>query len=130
MPYDDLSVPTVVETQFNTSHAGSGSGDQLAREDSDDGISSEESADDETSGDDDGDRQSGSDRDGDDTQDSGEGASKRSSDGEDTRRGQTGASSTPRAPHVSLQYEGRRWKHGQLEHLDQASPEGRWKSCC
>ncbi|CAA2974491.1 Hypothetical predicted protein [Olea europaea subsp. europaea] len=43
----------------------------------------------------------GSDRNGDDTEDSGNGACELSSDGKDTRRGQTGASSTPRVPHVS-----------------------------
>ncbi|CAA2967472.1 Hypothetical predicted protein [Olea europaea subsp. europaea] len=59
--------------QFNASYVGSGSGGQLARQDSDDGVSSGGSAEDETFGDDNGDRRSGSDRDGDDTEDSGEG---------------------------------------------------------
>ncbi|CAA2981926.1 Hypothetical predicted protein [Olea europaea subsp. europaea] len=106
--YDDPPVPvlddiarTVVGPQFNASHAGNGSGGQLTRQDFDNGVSSGGSTEDETSEDDDGDRQSGSDRDDDDTEDSGVGACERSSDGEDTRRGQTGASSTPRVPHVS-----------------------------
>lgn len=82
VPYDDPPVPvlddiarTVVGPQFNASYVGSGSGGQLARQDSDDGVSSGGSAEDETFGDDNGDRRSGSDRDGDDTEDSGEGTS-------------------------------------------------------
>ncbi|CAA2987148.1 Hypothetical predicted protein [Olea europaea subsp. europaea] len=97
-----LKERTVVGPQFNLSHAGSGSGGRLARQDSDDGVFSGGSAEDETSGDDDGDRQSGSDRDSDDTEDSGEGASERSNDDEDTRREQMGASSTERADNEDM----------------------------
>ncbi|CAA2938467.1 Hypothetical predicted protein [Olea europaea subsp. europaea] len=121
---------TVVRPQFNASHASSGSGGQLARQDSDDGVSSGGSAEDETSGDGDG-------------------------DGSQTVIATVTipriVARTPvsdpatvripaedrrvRLPHLGrhtflLQCEGRRWRHGQFENLDQASPEGRWKSCC
>ncbi|CAA3009252.1 Hypothetical predicted protein [Olea europaea subsp. europaea] len=108
VPYDDPPVPvlddiarTVVGPQFNVSHTGSGSGGQLAWQDSDDGVSSGRSTENGTSGDDDRDPQSGSDRDGNDIEDSGKGSSDRSRDSEDTRRGQMDAFSTPRTPHVS-----------------------------
>ncbi|CAA3000110.1 Hypothetical predicted protein [Olea europaea subsp. europaea] len=62
MQYDDPPVPvlddiarTIVEPQFNASHAGRGSGGQLARQDSDDGVSSRRSVEDETARADDGD---------------------------------------------------------------------------
>ncbi|CAA2995579.1 Hypothetical predicted protein [Olea europaea subsp. europaea] len=67
-----------------------GNGGQLVRQEFDDGVSSGGSGEDETSGDECVD-----------TEESGEGASERSSVGADTCRGQTGASSTPPAIHVS-----------------------------
>lgn len=65
------------------------------RQESDDRVSSGGSGEDETSGDE-----------GADTKESGEGASERSSVGADTCRGQTGASSTPPATHVSFPVRG------------------------
>ncbi|CAA2960263.1 Hypothetical predicted protein [Olea europaea subsp. europaea] len=100
--YDDPPVPmldeiarNVVGPQFNASHGGSGSGGQLVRQESDDGVSSGGSGEDETSGDE-----------GADTEESGEGASERSSVGTDTCRGQIGASSIPPATHVSSRVRG------------------------
>ncbi|XP_022841779.1 uncharacterized protein LOC111365460 isoform X1 [Olea europaea var. sylvestris] len=97
VPYDDPPVPVldkiarnVVGPQFNASHGGSGSGGQLVRQESDDGVSSRGGGEDDMSGDE-----------GADAEESGEGASERSSVGADTCRGQTGASSTPPATDVS-----------------------------
>ncbi|CAA2981064.1 Hypothetical predicted protein [Olea europaea subsp. europaea] len=97
VPYDDPLVPVldeiarnVVGPQFNASLGGSGSGGQLVRQESYDGVSSGGSGEDDMSGDE-----------GADTEESGEGASERSSVGADTCRGQIGASFTPSATHVS-----------------------------
>ncbi|CAA2938469.1 Hypothetical predicted protein [Olea europaea subsp. europaea] len=126
VPYDDPPVPVldeiarnVVGLQFNASHGGSGNGGLLVRQESDDGVSSGGSGEDEMSG-----------NEGVDTEESGEGASERSSVGADTCRGQTGASSTPPATHVSSPVRGSTMETRPVGTSGQASPKRRWKSCC
>ncbi|CAA2999493.1 Hypothetical predicted protein [Olea europaea subsp. europaea] len=126
VPYDDPPVPVldeiarnVVGPQFNASHGGSGSGGQLVRQESDDEVSSGGSGEDE----------------------------RLEMKVPIPRRVAKAPVSDPASvrilvedrsvhpPHLQrptflLQCEGRRWRHCQLAHPDQASPKRRWKSYC